>query len=102
MFEVDFPGSVEKGKKKEVKSNFLFHRTAASVCTVLPPLKIFAFISFLLPQDEGSSCATGFISYSSVMSSLAKLYKMRDSCAVSSLLAWISFIIHSICVRFHS
>lgn len=85
-----------------MKSDFLFHRTAAPVCTVLPPLKVLAFISFLLQQDEVSSCAITFISYSRVMSGLAKLHKMRDSCAVSSLLGWVSFIIHSICVRFHS
>lgn len=99
MSGVDFPDCVEKGKQKEMKKCF---RTAASVCTLLPPLKVLAFISFLLQQDEISSGATAFISYNRVMSGLAKLYKMRDSCTVSSLVAWVSFIVHSICVRFHS
>lgn len=84
-----------------MKSDFCFiEQLLLSVQYSLPSRSL--LLSLLLQQDEVSSCATAFISYRRVMSGLAKLYKMRDSCSVSSLLAWVSFIIHSICVRFHS
>lgn len=73
MFSVDFLHCMERDEQKEMKSDFCVTEQLLLSCEVLPPLRIPAFIYVLLQQDEISSCATAFISYSRTMSDLAVL-----------------------------